>query len=397
MRILLITETVPYPLDTGGRIKTWHTLQALASEHEIHCHAFVRTERQRDTAAGPLSRVCSSATLHLVPRNLPREVLHLARSFLLGLPLTVVRHYSGRVMEQIRAECSARRIELLYCDHLSTLEYGRRLALPIVHDAHNVEHRIVQRVAAELPHTDPRRILLSREGWLLRRYEESAYKRCAMVFAVSEVDAETLASFAPTVPVVPVPIAVDAAALSPLQSITRAPEVSFIGAQDWPPNADAVNYFLAEIWPRVGAAVPDARLTVVGRGEVRMKTRWSNCPSVRFTGWVDDVEPWFRRSRVMVVPLRSGSGMRVKILDAFARGIPVVATPVGIEGIAAVHGQHAAIAATPEAFAAATVRILQDSDLAESLARAARRLALERYSVQAVGRLQLEALRRLAS
>ncbi len=111
MRILLITETVPYPLDTGGRIKTWHTLEALVREHEVHCHAFVRDERQRDAARDPLATLCSSVTLHLVPRSLPREAAYLARSLSLGLPLTVVRHYSRRVMAQVAAECRLRQVD----------------------------------------------------------------------------------------------------------------------------------------------------------------------------------------------------------------------------------------------------------------------------------------------
>jgi polysaccharide biosynthesis protein PslH len=395
MRILLITETVPYPLDSGGRIKTWHTLDALAREHEVHCHAFVRNERQRDAAAAPLGRICASLTLHLVPRSLPREAVHLARSLSLRLPLTIVRHYSRRVMPRVAAECRERRIELLYCDHLSMLEYGRRLTLPIVHDAHNVEHRIVQRYAEGLPRTDVKRLLFEREGRRLRAYEASMYPKCSLIFAVSEVDAAAIASFAPQVPVVPVPIAVAAATLTPIERVTEAPEVLFVGAQDWPPNADAVDYFLREIWPRVRSQVPDARLTIVGRGEAAVKARWGSNPSLRFTGWVQDVDPWFRQSRVMVVPLRSGSGMRVKILDAFARGLPVVATSIGMEGIAA-GGEQALIADTPDAFASATVRILQDRALAERLSKAARALAVELYDTRTVGERQLDALRRLA-
>jgi polysaccharide biosynthesis protein PslH len=395
MRILLITETVPYPLDSGGRIKTWHTLEALGREHEVHLHAFVRSREQRDAASGPLSRLCASVSLHLVPRSLPREVVHLTRSLARRLPLTILRHYSPRVMARVAGECHERRIELLYCDHLSMLEYGRRLSLPIVHDAHNIEHRIVQRYTDSLPRRDPKRVLFGREARLLRAYERWIYPKCALIFAVSEVDAATLATMAPAVPIVPVPIAVAAAALTPVEQLTEAPEVLFVGAQDWPPNADAVNYFLGEIWEKVRHRVPDARLTVVGRGDAPMKARWGSDPSVRFTGWVEDVEAWFRQSRVMVVPLRSGSGMRVKILDAFARGIPVVATSVGIEGIAAVNGQHALVADGSDAFADATARLLEDSALASHLSTEARRLVMDRYDTGAIAKLQLGTLRGL--
>jgi glycosyltransferase involved in cell wall biosynthesis len=342
-----------------------------------------------------LSRICSSVTLHLVPRSPLREARHLARSIWTGLPLTVERHYSSGVMTRVAEDCRARRIEVVYCDHLSMLEYGRRVTLPIVHDAHNIEHRIMQRYAESLPRRDPRRVLFRRETRLLRAYEQRLYPRCSLIFAVSEVDASTLATFAPNVPLVPVPIAVAAATLASADPLADEPEVLFVGAQDWPPNRDAVDYFIGDIWPLVRSRVPRARLTVVGRGEEPMKRRWPD-PSVRFTGWVEHVGPWFQQSRVMVVPLRSGSGMRVKILDAFARGVPVVATAVGIEGIAAVAGEHALVADTPEAFAAATVRVLQDGRLARQLSLAAGELVRAQHDTKVVAERQLASLRTVA-
>jgi glycosyltransferase involved in cell wall biosynthesis len=130
----------------------------------------------------------------------------------------------------------------------------------------------------------------------------------------------------------------------------------------------------------------------VGRGEAALAQRWASAPGVRFTGRVADIEPWIRRSRVMVVPIRSGSGMRVKILDAMARGLPVVATAIGYEGIEATPGTHLLAAEDAEAFAAATVRVLQDDGTAQALSRAGRALALSHYDTPAIGAQQLEAL-----
>jgi polysaccharide biosynthesis protein PslH len=396
MRILLITETAPYPLDSGGRIKTWHTLTALAREHEVHCHAFVRHERQRADALGPLAGICASVTLHLEPRSVPREVRHLLSGLSTNLPFTVVRHFSPAAMQAVATACRAHDFDLVYCDHLSMLEYGRRLDVPIVHDAHNVEHRVVARYAASHGAWSPKRLLLDREARAIEHYERAMYPPCALILTVSEVDATVIRAFAPDVPVVSVPIAVAASELSPVATLTSSPDVLFVGALDWPPNADAVHYLLSEIWPAVVSQVPEARLTVVGRSEAGLKARWGKTPSVRFTGWVDDVEPWFRQSRVMMVPIRAGSGMRVKILDAFARGIPVVATATGIEGIGAVDGVDALIADDALALADATARLLLDAPLAARIAKAARSLALERYDKQKVGDLQLAAIRRLA-
>jgi glycosyltransferase involved in cell wall biosynthesis len=394
MRILLITETVPYPLDTGGRIKTWHTLRALARQHEVHCHAFVRDTAQRDAALGPLRGICQSVDLHLLPRRRSREIAYLARSLATGIPFTVVRHFDPAIGVRIADACRTHQVDAVYCDHLSMFEYGIRAGVPIVHDAHNVEHRIVRRYARHLGRLDPRRPLFSREWRRLLAYETTMYARAALIFTVSDIDRDDIARLAgPDVPVVPVPIPVDVSGTPAISELTDAPQVLFLGALDWPPNADAVTFFLAEVWPRVREQVPDASLRIVGRGEAALARQWAGTPGVQFTGRVPDIEPWIRQSRVMVVPIRSGSGMRVKILDAMARGLPVVATPVGYEGIEVTPGVHLLAADTAAAFAEATVRVLREKATAQALSRAARQLALERYDAGVVGARQLEALR----
>jgi len=392
MRILVVTETVPYPLDSGGRIKTYHTLAALAREHEVHCHAFARTEAQRQGAQAALERVCQSVTLHLVPRSAAGEAWFAARSLATGVPYTVTRHFSRRVFEAIAETCARTPFDAIYCDHLSMLEYGRRLPLPIVHDAHNVEYRITQRHAATLGR-GPRRWLAEWEWRRVRAYEARLYPALPLVFAVSEIDAQAIRQLAAAARVVPLPIAVAASTITPPPKVPRAPEVLFVGTLDWPPNGEAVRFLLDAIWPRVVAERPDARLTIVGRGEQVFAGRAAALPGVTLTGLVPDVDEWFRRSRVMVVPLLAGSGMRVKILDAMARGVPVVTTPVGVEGIEARPGREVLVAETADALAAEVVRVLRDDALADSLSAAARALTLERYDIRSVGDRLLEALR----
>lgn len=397
MRILLITETVPYPLDSGGRIKTFHTLRALAHEHEVHCHAFVRNEGQRQAAVRPLSSLCASVTLHLQARSVLREVTYLARSLATGVPFTVTRHFDRKIMKEVARECSLKRIEAVYCDHLSMFEYGRRLQLPIVHDAHNIEHRIVRRFASSLPWIDPRRGILAREWRRLRAYERKMYARARLVFAVSDVDASEIRTLAGGSNVIPVPIAVDARGVEAVRCLTDRPQILFVGALDWPPNRDGVEFFLRHVWLRLRRQLPDAEFVVVGRGNESIRRSWGSCPGVRFVGWVPDPGPWFAESRALIVPLRSGSGMRVKVLDAFARGVPVVTTTIGVEGIDVRAGIHALVADGPDDLAAALLRLLQNRSLAESLAAAARQLVLERYDTSVVARLQLDAIRNVVS
>jgi glycosyltransferase involved in cell wall biosynthesis len=216
------------------------------------------------------------------------------------------------------------------------------------------------------------------------------------VFVVSDVDRQALTALAGAgVPFVEVPIAVDAAGTTSIAALTRSPRLLFLGGLHWPPNADALLTFVREMWPRVRASRPDATLTSVGRDDHSSAAECRAAPGVQLTGWVPEIDPFVQESRVLVVPMRAGSGMRVKILEAMARGLPVVSTSVGCEGIGVEPGRHLLLADTADAFADAVLRVLSDDELAATLARNARALVLERYDVAAVRALVLHALARV--
>jgi glycosyltransferase involved in cell wall biosynthesis len=390
MRLLFLTETIPYPLDSGGRIKTYNTLKVLSSEHEVHCHALVR-DRERLRFEPELRSVATTVTLHPLKRSWRHEISCAALAQATGAPFLVVRHFHRHVFERLRTLCRRTAFDAVYCDHLSMLEYGRRLDLPIVLDAHNVEFEIVRRHAATLG-VSPSRLFAELEWRRLERYERRRYPTCRLIFSVSTVDARQIRGLAgDNVPVVDVPIAVEAETLTS-GPVPGGKQILFVGGLHWPPNADAVSFFIQEIFPSIRETVPDATFTVVGRNPERVPRSLSEAPGVQFAGHVEDVEPYFRRSRVMVVPIRAGSGMRVKILDSMGRGVPTVATTVGCEGIEVVSGTHLLVADDPRAFAATVVRVLSDDALARSLSLAGRELVLGSYDVATIRARVLRAL-----
>lgn len=394
MRLLFLTETIPYPLDSGGRIKSYHTLRILSRRHEVHCHAFIREPAQR-THAGQLASHCRTVTLHLRPRSRFRDLRAFVESHAARLPFTVWRHFDHATLETLRTAARQLNFDAVYCDHLSMLEYGRRLGLPIVFDAHNVEFEIVKRHAETLG-LSPLRAVAAIEWRRLQRYERLLYKGCQLIYAVSDVDAHAIQRLCGgDVPTVVVPIALDARALTPVASLTDDPELLFVGGCHWPPNADAVAFFVDRILPIVQASLPAVRLTIVGRTTPEVTRRFGGRQGVTLAGHVPSVEPYFANARVMVVPIRAGSGMRVKILDALARGVPVVTTTIGFEGIDAEPGVHLLVGDAPETFAAAVVRLLTDRSLACALSRAGRNLAVSKYDESAVSQTILGALDRL--
>jgi polysaccharide biosynthesis protein PslH len=227
----------------------------------------------------------------------------------------------------------------------------------------------------------------------VRAYERMAYRNSELVLAVSDEDARAIRTLSGRQDGVrAIPISIDAGAVRPKASVTREPRLLFVGGLHWPPNLDAVLHFVRDVWPLVRKAVPSAKLTVVGRKDVPAARGIAATPGVTVAGYVDDIQPYFEASRAMVVPLRAGSGMRVKILDAFARGLPVVSTPTGHEGIDVRPGLHLLSAADAPRFAEAVLSVLADDRLAAGLATAARGLVEDRYDVSAVTRALLEAI-----
>lgn len=391
MRLLFLTETIPYPPDSGGRIKTYHTLRMLAETHDVHCHALVR-EAARLQYAMPLEALGIAVSLHYVPRRPINVAAGVAAALVTGRPITVQRHFHRRVFQRLRSAVRAERYDAVYCDHLSMFEYGRRLSLPIVLDAHNVEYAIVKR------HVDTirqplMRMVYEREWRALEAYERAAYGKCRTIFTVSDVDAKALRGLgAPPEAVVAVPISVDIASLPQPAPLSREPNLLFVGGLRWPPNADAVTYLVEEVLPLVRREIPAVTLTVVGEAPEPIRTRLSAHPGVRVTGYIDDLAPSFAGGRALVVPIRSGSGMRVKILDGLARGIPVVTTSVGGEGINARSGQEWLVADGASSLADAVVRVLRDDELAERLRAAGRTFVAGTHDVSVVRAQVLEAL-----
>jgi glycosyltransferase involved in cell wall biosynthesis len=158
-------------------------------------------------------------------------------------------------------------------------------------------------------------------------------------------------------------------------------DVFTMGSMHYPPNADGIRWFAREVFPRVRAALPSATLTIAGRKPPRDLVQWAGDESrgVRIEGHVPDLVPFLSGAAAVIVPVRAGGGMRVRILEAFARGVPVMTTTVGLEGIDAIPGRDVLVADEPLGFAGGLIRLLQDPALQTRLAEAGRRLAVERY------------------
>lgn len=392
--LLFLAHLLPWPLDGGGQIKSFHTLRILATRFNVTLLAFIRRASEANEI-GPLRALCAGGVeTVLVPRGRARNAVQAARALVRRQSFIVTRDDVPAMRQAVEKALRRTPFTVIHVDHLQMAQFvppGAPGAPSIVLDQHNIEHRIPQRIG-DAPGARPHLRWFSRREWpRLRDFEIAMCRRADLVLTVSDEDAMGLVSLAPDLGenVLAVPIGVDTDYFGVVRRTPGARTLLSIGTMFWPPNVDSMLYFCADVLPKIKQAVPGVHLNIVGARPTPVVQALAG-ENVTVTGSVPDVRTWAADCGAFVVPLRSGSGMRVKILNAMAMGLPIVSTTLGAEGIEARDGEHLLLADGAEAFASAVVRVLGDEQMARRLGEAGRRLMAERYAWDRVGEQLLE-------
>lgn len=392
MRVLFLTQIVPYPPDSGPKVKTYHVLRYLAERgYNVTLLSFVRPAET--THLDALKKVCAEVYAVPMRRSISADVRALPTSLLSGQPFLVTRDARPEMTRRIKELTRSRRYDLVHADQLTMAQFALQAEGPRrVFDAHNAVWSIVERSAQTAPVF--LRPVLSMETRRTRRYEGELVRGFDHTLVVSDVDRDNLLRAAAggnsnsqgewAARLTVIPIAVDCRALAPVRRTEGSTNILTASTLFYPPNADGVRWFAREVYPLVRRQVPEATLTIVGPRPPRdiAALAVEQAPQIKVTGYVPDLVPYLRAAAVMVVPVRSASGMRVRILEALARGVPVVTTTTGVEGIAARDQEHLLIADSPQDFAAAVARVIRDPDLGCRLAAQGRALAEREYDWQ---------------
>ncbi len=382
--ILAITSELPWPLDRGGHLRSYHLLRGLAADFDVRLVAPIEPGQEQYVSALSAAgiRVCP---VPVGPRCAPIETLRVFRAALTREPYVLFRrHDRTSVRHAVTTQVAINRPDLLYLDHLDSAQYADAGRMPTILDLHNIYSALVRRTAEE----QPNRIVgqyLRGEARLLERAERRAATRAALVTATSDEDcAYYQACGARRVSMVANGVDCDAYASLPIIRATKAPVILYVGTMSWGPNVAAAKFLAVDVLPRIQSRIPHARLRIIGREPPSEIKALAERPSVEVTGAVPDVVPHLREAHALAVPLESGGGTRLKILEAFAAGLPVVSTPIGCEGIRAEHGVHLLVSSR-ERMTQALVSVLSNRLLAYDLAERARALVRDHYDWQSIG------------
>lgn len=391
-RLLFLSQSLPFPPHSGVANRTFNILKQLRVSYNVDLVSFWRVNHQPDRGALEAARSALQGVASFVaePTSIAgehstlRKIWDHMRSVIGGRAYTYYQYHSAAFAARLRAVLRTRTPDLVHVDSLDLHRWLPELPhVPIACTHHDIDSDLLRQRAQRLQPA---------LKWYLRlqaaRVERLARELCPRLdlnVMMSEADARRLQTIAPDAATVVVPNGTNTEYFQPSNAEPVAGRVAFVGPTYSHPNRDAVEFLLAEIWPRVRAADRSASLRLIGRGAPADRGRYDAEPGVAALGHVIDIRPPISEARCCVVPIRIGGGTRLKILDAWAMGKAVVSTSVGCEGLDAVDGENILVRDSPDAFAAAVLQVLSDASLRSRLERVGRRTATERYSWDVVG------------
>lgn len=399
MKILWLSHLLPYPLKAGVVQRSYHLMKELARESELHVLAFrqdglmapmVRNlEQGVEDAVEHLGQFCTVIGVHAIPseRRYGKQLLALA-SFFHPAGYTLNWLKSGSFKRDLRKALQNETYDLIHLDTISFAPYlsvCEELAkgVPVVLDHHNIESHMMWR-RTKASDSLVARVYFGYEARKLERAEKAICPRVTLNITCSDVDSERLATVTPQAASVDVPNAVDTHYFSPTSG--GGARLLFFGTMSWYPNIEAAEFLIKEIAPELERRHPELMIDIIGASPPsRILEAAAVRSNVTVHGFVDDIRDYVSEALAFLCPIKDGGGTKLKVLDAMAMALPIVANPVACEGIDLESGKSVVFAETPCEYLDAIERLAVSPDFARYLGHNARKLAEAKYSVNAIG------------
>lgn len=375
--LLFLTTQLPWPPYRGGVAVSWRLLEYLSGHFELSLGCLLKGDDAQHEAA--LRARLPLADYFSVPCDRPRSAGLLLQSYLRGQPLNVLRNASPAFQAEVDARLS--RHPLVLADHYEMMAYLLDASdSRIVYHAHNAEYLMWERYAAQTGNL-LRKLPVWLESRRIRSYERQICRRAAQVLAfpndaavlqaVSGLDAERFTA------VLPCGEEEALAEPAPAWEDTK-PMLLYVGTLSWEANIDGLCWMLEQCWPALKAAHPDLEFRIIGsQPDARLQAAAAAQAGVFLEGFVEDLGPYYRQARVFAAPLRFGSGIKLKVLNTLYRGVPVVTTAVGAEGMPLEAGRELYVAGDAAGFIRACSSLVQDRAAWERMRDASRSFAAQ--------------------
>jgi sugar transferase (PEP-CTERM/EpsH1 system associated) len=391
---LILANRLPYPLDDGWKVRTFHVMRGVAGGMRATAIVFHPAGDQPTIEA---AREALGSDIRLITIEPPPAytLRNLVRGIVTRIPVHVWNQESVAMQRAIAEVLARDPVDVVVAESTFMARYLDRIPSEMARivDTHNIDSLTFGRYVQSL-REGPRRWYASATVRRLAGLEAETFRKSDGVWVCSDVDHELARSHAPADRVWTVPNGVDTAWFSPSAvPPAKTDPLLFFGRLDYFPNIDGQRYFTREILPHILARHPELRVSLVGAAATReISELVAQTPALRLAGRVPDVRAWLAGAAVVVVPLRVGGGTRLKILEALSMARPVVSTSVGAEGLAVRDREHLRIADSPEAFADAVLELIENPEQARQIGENGRALVQQRYDWSHVRRIVASSL-----
>jgi polysaccharide biosynthesis protein PslH len=380
--ILVLTPSMPSATSWGFGIRVFQLVRHLAAHHRVTLLTYRRSDNARDVAA---IRELGAEVVVVTPPEHDKGSRRMAQlaSLASPTPYQYGQLQSSAMQREIDRTLKGSAFDVVQVESSQMGGFDFHGHASVVLDEHNIEYELLLRSYRTEPSVG-RKLFNAVEYLKVRRAERAAWKRADGCILTSRREEAVVRYVAPSTPTAVIPNGVDLEYFSPGPETPDRDSILFTGLLTYRPNLDAVRFFTREVLPLIVSARPATRLTVVGYAPPDVLATIAG-PHVVATGWVPDVRPYLSAAAAVVVPVRMGSGTRLKVLDGLAAGKPVVSTSLGCEGIDVRDGEHVLLGDEPRCFADHVLAVLKDQSLSSGLGRRGRRLVEAKYSWSAVG------------
>jgi polysaccharide biosynthesis protein PslH len=376
--VLFLAHRVPYPLDKGDRIRTFHILRFLARRAKVHL-ACLADEPVTEEAVAALTGICHR--LHIVPLGHKTRLLRALGSLVCGRTITQGAFSSAGLRRVLLQWTKETKFHAAMASASSMAPYLRLRELaniPAVLDLMDVDSE--KWLDYSRARSWPLSWVFRTEGRRLRRLEQDMSHWARAVLLVSEAEADVFRSFCPWPGVHAVSNGVDLDYFQPQAEPPATQACVFVGALDYYPNVDAALWFCREVWPSIHQRQPQATFLLVGRRPAAAVQRLADIPGVEIVGQVPDVRPYLAKAAVAVVPLRIARGLQNKVLEAMAMGKAVVASPAALPALHTQPGVHLLAASSPQEWIGAVLDLLDNKALRGQLGTAGQQYVEEHHN-----------------
>ena len=375
MKVLMITPYLPYPLYSGGQIRSYNLIKNLAKSHEITLFAFVKEVVPDHIRA--LEKFCKK--IEVFKRRKAWSVVNILVSGFSFYPFLVAIYYSLSLRRRIKEELFQNKYDLIHAETFYVMPNIPQTRVPIL----LVEQTIEYLVYAHFLETLSLKLfkpLLALDIFKLKFWEKFYWKRADKVVAMSASDKIKMRKLVPNLSVEIVPNGVDASFFSQVkQKSNKSPVLLFVGNFSWLQNREAVGFLIEKIWPNVKAKIQNAQLLIVGRNPSDGIKSLVRKFRVQMESKVDDIREAYSKSDVMIAPIFGPGGTRYKILEAMAASLPVITTEMGAEGLPVKHQEHILIANEQDMLIEQTIKLLKNEKLRIKISQNAKLLVQREF------------------